>query len=154
MNIKQQNDRLNELFNVEQKVYADYALACGVSETILWVLLVMADTNKHFITQAELSSKLHISKQTINSAVKSLVNMQFAEMIVSKQNKKIKEIHLTNKGKAFFDKHITKLIDAELSSLSDLEENEREVFIKLSQTRIYSLRTKVEALIKNQEEEA
>ncbi len=143
--IDEQNTTLNKLFKTEHRLYHEFALHCGLADAALWVFLAIKEAGKP-LTQAEICNLWHVSKQTLNSAVKALIAEGLIELRMGEYNKKNKEVCLTEAGEHFFAENIACLLEAEKAALADLEEHERNILVRLSKKRVDHLKGRLEVL--------
>lgn len=109
--------------------YALFAKACGLSESEYWSLLLVSEGVK---TQSEISVRLSLSKQTLNSAFKSLVHKGLVRLEPLENNQRIKRIILTEGGERFVKENIARMHQLEEQAWQSLEENERASLTRLT----------------------
>ena len=88
----------NQLYKEMDKIYHRYARAHGLSDTHLWLLYSLRESQCH--TQREISAIWHASPQTINSALKQLERQGFIALSAMAGNRKNKAGGAHAKGKA------------------------------------------------------
>lgn len=113
------NQQLKELIGVYRK---EVSLS-GVSENEFWVwytLLIM--DGEH--TQQEICSAWSMTKQTVNSIITNMVQKGYItlEMIPGTRNRK--RICLTDPGRAYGERLVYPIFDAELRAFCRLSEDE------------------------------
>ncbi len=91
-------------------------------------------------TQAAISKKLYMPKQTINSAVKKFETQGVLTMLCVQGNDKLKALALTKKGEQLVKDKVLAMDDVEDAVWNDLDESERE--------QLVSLTTKFNAILK------
>ena len=106
-------------------LYHEESALAGVPDCTGMILyaLLMADSP---ITQKEICEEISMPKQTVNSALKKLENEGIIEFS-HKDDRRYKDIHLTEKGKKFSENTAGVLIQTlckAFSSLTDTEQNE------------------------------
>ncbi len=62
----------NRLYNENGQLYHRVARSCGLSDCALWLLYTLRSEDTP-LTQTQLSEQLSLSRQTVNSALKKLV---------------------------------------------------------------------------------
>lgn len=127
-------------------VYARFAKNCGLSETEYWSLLLISEG---ITTQSELSEKLSLSRQTLNSAFKQLIKKGLVRLETLENNQRVKKAILTAEGKCFVEKNIAKMHKLEENAWVSMTEEERCALTRL--TRKYC-RLVEQALINDKEE--
>ncbi len=114
-------------------VYARFAKNCGLSETEYWSLLLISEG---ITTQSEISEKLSMNRQTINSAFKQLIKKDLIRLETLENNQRVKKAILTTEGKNFVEKNIVKMYELEEKAWMSMTEEERGALTRL--TRKYS----------------
>ncbi len=100
-------------------LYRELASEFSISDCGLWVLYYVLITDEG-ISQQELQELMMFPKQTINSAVSALVKKGLIWLEVIPGTKNRKKILLTEKGKVFTDRTVSKILNAEISSVKKL----------------------------------
>lgn len=121
------------LSNAKKKInslYHEEAVRLGISETALWILYSIYGAEETF-TQYDLCEAWQYPRQTINSAITSLIKIGYVvlEMIPGTRNRKA--IHLTGSGLAFCEKNILPLYLAEERAYLQMSEKELHTFVSL-----------------------
>ena len=129
--VQEQFAVLKQIDKQQDELYHRIAVQFGISDTALWVLYHLCDTDEVF-TQNSLAELLYIPKQTINSAITSLVKKGYVRLVQMATARNSKAILLTEEGKGFSQKAIMQILNAEESAFLQLTEAERETFISLS----------------------
>ena len=114
-------------------VYSMFSKSCGLSEAEYWSLLLVYEGAA---TQSQISDQLFLSRQTLNSAFKQLRKKGLVRLEPYAENQRSKQVFLTGEGKAFVERHVVKMHRVEASSSRRMDEQERDMLIKL--TRKYS----------------
>ena len=105
----------------------------GLSETEYWALFLISEG---ITTQSEISEKLSMNRQTINSAVKQLIKNGLIRLETLENNQRVKKALLTTEGKNFVEKNIVKMRELEEKAWMSMTEEERSTLTRL--TRKYS----------------
>lgn len=129
-NVQEQFAILKQIDKQQDELYHRIAVQIGISETALWVLYNLCDSDEVF-TQNSLAELWCIPKQTVNSAITSLVKMGYVYLEQMAAARNSKAILLTEEGTAFCQKAIMPVLAAEQSAFLQLTEEERETFIAL-----------------------
>lgn len=91
-------------------LYSRFARLCGLSEAEYWALLMVSEG---VMTQSEISTRLFMSKQTLNSAFKSLYHKELVRLEPMESNQRTKQIFLTPKGRVFVAQNIVRMYGLE-----------------------------------------
>lgn len=142
--VKEQLARLNGLYKEQADIYSSYASGIGISEASFWILYSMVVFNKP-VTQQELCSEWHYPKQTVNSAVSSLMKngLVILKPAHSEGGRK-KFLKLTEGGEEFCRLKILPLMYAEEQSLLQMGEENRELLLTLMKQQNGKLRKLLE----------
>lgn len=121
---------LDLLYNEIDKLYHAYARGCGLSDCAYWMLydLVLAGGE---LPLMRLTASWSYSKQTINSALKSLQARGYVELSFVEGSRKSKLAQLTSAGRAFSEEHIEPAILAERRAFETLDLEEQRVLVRL-----------------------
>lgn len=118
----------NELYKACNSIYHAYALSCGLSDSSLAILYELR-TNENDVTQKDLGASLSLSKQTVNSSIKWLLDNGLVVFKDSKDDKRSKAVILTDEGKRFCADKIDRIIQAEEMAFGRLTEAEASALI-------------------------
>lgn len=145
--VKEQNVALNQLYKKQDELFHNYATHYGFSDGAFWVLYSLCETDEVY-TQNVLAEMWCFPKQTVNSAISSLVKAGYVhlEQIAAARNSKA--VKLTKKGLDVCQSIIMPLMEAEQRALSRLSETERDVFIDILGKQYDLLQTEIESIIK------
>lgn len=132
----------NQLYKEMDEIYHQYAKRQGISDTALWLLYSLYEDGAGY-TQRELCSAWHYPPQTINSALKSLVNQGYIRLKPVEGNQKNKRIALTETGKELMREVIFPLIQAEKRTFQRLEKSERDTLLSLTHKYVSLLKGEV-----------
>ncbi|WP_308615462.1 MarR family transcriptional regulator [uncultured Enorma sp.] len=121
---------LDLLYNEIDKLYHAYARGCGLSDCAYWMLydLVLAGGE---LPLTRLTASWSYSKQTINSALKSLQARGYVELSFVEGSRKSKLAQLTSAGRAFSEEHIEPAILAEQRAFETLDLEEQRMLVRL-----------------------
>lgn len=81
-------------------IYYKIATSFKLSESAFWILYTLADTGQE-CSQQDISKQLSISRQTVNSAIQSLVQKGYIFLEHSFIPSRRKNISMTDRGKCF-----------------------------------------------------
>lgn len=127
-------------------IYYKIATSFKLSESAFWILYILADTGQE-CSQQEISKKLSISKQTVNSAIQSLVQKGYIVLERSSIPSRRKNVRMTNRGKCFVRKHITPLQNAEREAFLKMNHSDQEQYVSLAQTYTFNLQIEIEQFL-------
>lgn len=132
MTVSEQIEALNQHLKETDAVYHNAAVRFGLSDSAFWILYAISDSRRTY-TQNELCSDWSYSKQTVNSAIQSLVRQGYVELEAVSGTRNSKTVRLTEAGKAFSAKTVQRLWEADQKAFGRLSEQEREAFLTLSE---------------------
>lgn len=121
---------MDVLYRESDKLYYELARNCGLSETAYWILYAI-EVSGGSITQREIASNFSYSKQTVNSALKTLEARGLVELDYVEGSRKSKLVSLTPDGRAFSDERIRPAIAAEDRAFLSLAPGERLELLRL-----------------------
>lgn len=121
---------MDVLYRESDKLYYELARNCGLSETAYWILYAI-EVSGGSITQREIASNFSYSKQTVNSALKTLEARGLVELDYVEGSRKSKLVSLTPDGRAFSDERIRPAIAAEDRAFTSLAPEERLELLRL-----------------------
>lgn len=114
-----------------EEIYHRVAVQLGIPDSTFWVLYCLTELDMTH-TQNSIAEAMGVPKQTINSAINNLVKDEYIYLEQMAVARNSKSIHLTDKGKAYCQKTIQPIIDAEKRAANRLSEKEQEIYIALS----------------------
>lgn len=109
----------NEIYKAYLREYHVFAIRIGLSDAALSILYELRVENRK-MSQKELGEALSLSKQTVNSAIKTLEAMGIVRIIQSLDDRKTKLIEFTTLGEKFAVEKIDKIIEAEKKAFAAL----------------------------------
>lgn len=149
MLVKEQSIYLNKLWKMQEDVYHKYAAHCGLSSVSFWVLYSLYESSEIY-TQNTLAELWCFPKQTVNSAISSLVKKGLVSLEQISGARNSKAVKLTPVGIELCTKIITPLVNVELRALSKMSNEERELFIQLSEKQLSLLQEEAKVLYKEE----
>lgn len=117
------------------KLHHEVARGCGVSDRAYWILSAIEEAGGTAPLQ-ELYTRWSYARQTVSSAVSSLVERGLVELAFAEGSRKRKVASLTEAGRAFSARHILPAMLAEERAFRTLTEAERAELLRL--LRAYS----------------
>ena len=110
-------------------VYALFPKSCGLSEVEYWSLLLIYEGAA---TQSQISERLFVSRQTLNSAFKQLRKKGLIRLEPYEENQRSKRSLLTEEGRAFVEAHIMRMHRIEERAWAKLTGEERRLLPELT----------------------
>lgn len=110
-------------------VYALFPKSCGLSEVEYWSLLLIYEG---VATQSQISERLFVSRQTLNSAFKQLRKKGLVQLEPYEENQRAKQASLTEKGRVFVEAHVMRMHRIEEKAWEKLSSAERHALIALT----------------------
>ena len=120
----------DRLLNGLDHIYSEFSRACGLSDCAYW-MLVDTSTAGGSIAVSRLTSEWFYSKQTINSAIKTLTARGFATLEFAEGSRKNKVVRLTDEGKRFAEHYALPAVEAEQRAFGALEPWEQREILRL-----------------------
>lgn len=140
--------KLSECNRIGQEfsnIYRNYAASQGVAETVLWILYSVY-LGKGNTTQGAICEDWCIPAQTVNSSLKKMERDGFLTLTKIEQNRRRKQIALTEKGAELAKKLILPLVKAENDAFSAMSDEEQELLFSLTQKQLKLLKLEVEKI--------
>lgn len=125
----------NQLQKKFEDLYSSFAKMCGLSDSVFWIIYSVMEREEPY-TQTELCNMWSFSKQTINTALKNLEADGIIRFQVLEENRKNKQIFLTDKGLSFAQKTVIPFMDIEKRAFGALDDDERKEFLRLTQKHL------------------
>ena len=139
-----------ELQRKEQDaLYHSVAVKFGLSDTAMWVLYLVSE-NEDDLTQQDLCKQSFYAKQTINTAINSLVKNGFIELIPIPGTRNHKNVHLTDTGRELVMGTTNRLKIAEQNAYGKLTEKELQAYLDITSRLTGYLREETEKLIREE----
>lgn len=120
----------DRLLNGLDHTYSEFSRACGLSDCAYWIL-VDTSTAGGSIAVSRLTSERFYSKQTINSAIKTLTARGFATLEFAEGSRKNKVVRLTEAGMRFAEQYALPAQEAEQQAFEVLEPWEQREIMRL-----------------------
>lgn len=112
--------QLNEI----DRIYNGFARACGISECAFWMMFDTVNSGGE-VALSWLNNEWYYSKQTINSALKTLTAKNMVELDFAEGSRKNKVVRLTQAGNEFARRYINPALEAENRAFAKLDPHER-----------------------------
>lgn len=120
----------DRLLNGLYHIYSEFSRACGLSGCAYW-MLVDTSTAGGSVAVSRLTSEWFYSKQTINSAIKTLKARGFATLEFAEGSRKNKVVCLTKEGRQFAERYALPALKAEQRAFCALEPCEQREIMRL-----------------------
>lgn len=145
MNITEYIMQIEQQRKEQDSLYHNVAVKYGLSETAMWVLY-LASEDCGDLTQQDLCRRSCYAKQTINTAVNSLVKNGFLELIPIQGTRNHKKIRLISAGWKLANSTTKNLKSAEERAYSRLTEEELRVYLDITSRLTAYFREETEQL--------
>ena len=122
----------NGLIKEHEDLYRKIAKRFGLSECTFWLLYSLREAHNAALTQSELCYTLCQPKQTINSALKKMEHDGYIQL-VSGEDRRRKQIQLTEKGEVLAKETVDKVIVLENLTFDTFTAEEQQLFLRLFQ---------------------
>lgn len=119
-------------------IYEDYARKAGVSYNSLYILNAIQQTEN--CTQKQICEKTLLPKQTVNNVVTNFYKSGYVELVELPENRRIKIIHLTEKGIQYANTLIPHIHHADRLAMESLTEEQQDTLLNLMEIYVSSFR--------------
>lgn len=110
-------------------IYVEYARKTGVSYNSLYILNAIQQTEN--CTQKLICEKTRLPKQTVNNVITAFYKSGYIELLEWPENRRIKTIHLTEKGRQYADTFLPHIHQADRAAMESLTEEEQDTLLRL-----------------------
>ena len=142
--VQKQIIHFNRLFKQYDDIYRSAAKKFDMPELTLWILYVLCEQSQ--CTQKDLVDLLLQPKQSIHSALKTMLKDGYVVLECSGDNRKNKYIRLTDKGRRLAENTADQIVRAENSAFLTLTAGERQTILELFERLTSSLRWEVQRI--------
>ncbi len=146
-NIEKQLILFDQLLKKMDSQYHQFAKHSGLSDTAFWIICAIQDEEEVYI-QKDLCNMWSYSKQTINSALKTLEQKGIIYLELLEGKRKDKRVLLTEKGKVLAEEVVSPLLKTEKEAFSKLSSKERTNLLKTIDKYINILHNEIKELYK------
>ncbi len=119
-------------------IYEDYARKSGISYNSLYILNAIEQTEN--CTQKLICEKTLLPKQTVNNVISAFYKSGYIELLELPENRRIKTIHLTEKGMEYADTLIPHIHQADQRAMQTLTEEQQDTLLRLIGTYVSAFR--------------
>lgn len=120
----------DRMLNGLDRIYSEFARACGLSDCAYWMLVDISTADED-VAVSRLTSEWFYSKQTINSAIKTLTARGLATLEFAEGSRKNKVVCLTDEGRRFAEHYALPAVKAEQRAFGALEPWEQREIMRL-----------------------
>ena len=145
MNIRNYIELIEQQRKEQDAIYHNVAVKYGLSDTAMWVLYNIYLASD-VITQQELCRQCFFAKQTVNTAITSLIKNGYVELESIPGTRNHKKIMLTAKGVKLTEVTIKPLVEAEKCAYAVLNSEEIKAYLDMTTRLTVSLREETEKL--------
>lgn len=110
-------------------IYEDYAKSLGLSYSSLQVLNAIFH-NRDICTQKIISQQTLLPKQTVNAIMTGFLKQGMIELSEMESDRRTKSVKFTEAGKAYSEKIIPKIKNAERKAMRDLSKEQRDALLE------------------------
>ena len=129
----------NRLYNESNLLYHSAAVKFGLSDTVFWVLYALYSDDKPQ-TQTQMSAGFCLPKQTLNSAVRGMVEQGWVMLTPAPGCKHGKNLSLTENGRSLAEKTVAQVIRAEETAMQRMGLDNARQYITAGQVYTQLLR--------------
>ena len=132
MNFVAKEDNIKDFCSAWQTlsmIYEDYARRSGVSYNSLSILSAIYQSEN--CTQKQICEKTLLPKQTVNNVITSFYKCGYIALCELPENRRIKVIHLTEKGRQYAEELLPQIYQANHAAMNMLSEEEQDLLIRL-----------------------
>ena len=134
----------DRMLNGLDRIYSEFARTCGLSDCAYW-MLVDTSVAGGSVAVSRLTSEWFYSKQTINSAIKTLAARGLATLEFAEGSRKNKVVCLTEEGRRFAERYALPAQKAERQAFEALEPWEQREIMRLVGKFSHALNEECEA---------
>ena len=142
----------NWLYKESNAIYHRLAGYFGLSDTAFWLLYSLRETDRP-LKQAELCSILCSSKQTVNSALKSLEGEGYIRLESAQGDRRSKEVFLTEAGSELAAASVDRVLAIEEQAALRLSPEERLAILALERRHVEALWQEAERFLAENKED-
>lgn len=149
-NMSKKLEAVNQVWEMIDDIYGQYAGSFGITDTELWILYALNEHDGEYL-QSDICRDWYYSLQTIHTTIKNMEKKGMIELICQAGNKKNKYIHLTVAGKKLIDNIMAPLVAAEEEAFGILTAEEQDILLPLLQKYANALNTTIGRANRNEE---
>ncbi len=138
MTIEEKSSAFCAAWQSMSMIYEDYARKCGLSYNTMYILDAIWKIEN--CTQKQICDKTLLPKQTVNNVVTSFYKSGYVELRELPENRRIKTIHLTAKGKQYAETLIPHIHQADKKAMETLTEQQQNELLTLMEHYVAAFR--------------
>lgn len=138
MNIEDKTRAFCNAWQSLNLIYEDYARRVGVSYNSLYILNAIQQIEN--CTQKQICERTLLPKQTVNNVVTAFYKNGYIELREFPENRRIKTIHLTEKGTQYADTLIPHIHQADRLAMESLTEEQQDLLLQLMDQYVEAFR--------------
>lgn len=124
---------IDVIYRETDRLYYEVARGCGLSLTAFWSLVAIVGRGGE-ATQASIAAEYSYSRQTVNSAIKSLKGKNLVRVESGRLDRRSRVVTLTDEGESFCAEHVRPAVEAERRAFESLSPEDRAEFVRLVRT--------------------
>ena len=141
--IEEQWRRYNYILMETDAAYHDMAVKLGLSDSAMRILYILC-INEDSCLLNDIARYSCMSKQTVHSSLHKLVGEGLLELQAVDGKKK--SVRLTEKGSAFCEGSVRRIIALENTVINRWTEEERQIYLELSQRYLTEIKEQIKEL--------
>lgn len=128
-----------------ERLYYEISKGCGLSETAYWILvdIVVAGGS---CPQGSIATCHSLSRQTVSSAMRSLVDRGLVTLERDENNRRSKIVTLTPEGRAFCEREVMPALKEEQRAFESLSPEDRTALVALIRCYVVAIDVEARAL--------
>lgn len=127
--LREKANIFNEQWHSLNTFYDEYAKSVGFTSSSLNIFSVI--NKKENCTQKQICEETYLPKQTVNNVITGFLKHEYIYLVELPEDRRIKTIHFTEKGRKLAHEILTAVSRAEEKSMEQFTEEEAEQFLKL-----------------------
>lgn len=136
----------NSLYKETDDLYRRLARHFGLSDSAFWILYILVGSERP-ITQTELCGTLFLSKQTINSALKTIEQSGYIRLTDPSGKNRNKYLCLTESGKTLVERTIDPVFQMEERAFHAMTPEQQRGLLELNRLNLDLLRRESEQIL-------
>ena len=143
--IKEYSELFSKKWKSIEQLSGDYAKAAGLTPMSLNVLSIIYN-NLEGCTQKYICQQIQYNKQSVNMIIKSFWEQGYVELVEMREDRRNKQVKLSESGKLYAEKVIGLLWKVENDALENTTPEQRKALLSFFEAYEKSFRNGVEAL--------
>lgn len=130
--VYEQYAALNKQEKKTDELYHHIAARLGLSDSVFCALYNLYETEEP-LTQNDIAENIGVPKQTIHSAIRSLVKDGYVYLSQRAAARNSKTVHLSDKGRTFCGNYIQPVMDTEEAAVDRLTDEEIRCYLSIGE---------------------